>query len=179
VHGCGPSGALAALALAKAGWAVQVVDPLSPEQLLSRSRAYALSHSSRELLERLGLWSPLQSAMAPFRRLELCDRALHRQVTFTLADLPGSPSPRSAVGWILQHQPLMEALLQAVRQEPGITLCLGNPVACAQVAPDASSDRAPDLVVAADGHHSPTRSAARTALRQAAQPARWVATTTR
>ena len=36
-----------------------------------------------------------------------------------------------------------------------------DPVACAQVAPDASSDRAPDLVVAADGHHSPTRSAAR------------------
>ena len=161
MQGCGPSGALAALALAKAGWAVQVVDPLSPEQLLSRSRAYALSHSSRELLERLGLWSPLQSAMAPFRRLELCDRALHRQVTFTLADLPGSPSRRSAVGWILQHQPLMEALLQAVRQEPGITLCLGNPVACAQVASDASRDRAPDLVVAADGHHSPTRSAAR------------------
>ena len=74
VQGCGPSGALAALALAKAGWAVQVVDPLSPEQLLSRSRAYALSHSSRELLERLGLWISLQSAMAPFRRLELCDR---------------------------------------------------------------------------------------------------------
>ena len=94
VNGCGPSGALAALALARADWAVQLVDPLTQEQLLRRSRAYALTHSSRELLADLGLWSTLQPALAPFRRLELCDRALHRQVTFTLADLPGSARGR-------------------------------------------------------------------------------------
>ena len=207
VNGCGPSGALAALALARAGWAVQLVDPLTQEQLLRRSRAYALTHSSRELLADLGLWSTLQPALAPFRRLELCDRALHRQVTFTLADLPGSAGGRdagaegsvgplaeaslsisndTAVGWILQHQPLMEALLQAVQLEPGITLRLGKTAAGEQAsfgcsfadvraAVAASSAAAssstssdvlstsgpPDLVVAADGHHSPTRSAAR------------------
>ena len=207
VNGCGPSGALAALALARAGWAVQLVDPLTPEQLLRRSRAYALTHSSRELLADLGLWTTLQPALAPFRRLELCDRALHRQVTFTLADLPGSVCRRdagaegsvgplaeaspaisndTAVGWILQHQPLMEALLQAVQLEPGITLRLGNTAAGEQTsfgcsladvrasvaASSAAASSAtssdvpspggpPDLVVAADGHHSPTRAAAR------------------
>ena len=147
VNGCGPSGALAALALARAGWAVQLVDPLTPHQLLNRSRAYALTHSSRALLDALGLWSSLEPALAPFHRLELCDRALHQQVTFTLADLPSGP----AVGWILQHQPLMELLLQAVREEPAITLCLGQPAAL---------DAPHDLLVAADGHQSPTRAAA-------------------
>ena len=165
IHGCGPSGALAALALARAGWAVQLHDPLSPEQLLSRSRAYALSHSSRELLDQLGLWSSLGPALAPFRRLELCDRALHRQVTFSSADLRASGGGRDAagdgsvdraVGWILQHQPLMELLLQSVRDEPTIELHLG-------VAPSDQGFHGapPHLVVAADGHHSPTRMAVR------------------
>jgi len=170
VNGCGPSGALAALALARAGWAVQLVDPLGCEQLLSRSRAYALTHSSQALLASLGLWAPLAPALAPFRRLELCDRALHRQVTFTAADLPGSGSGAEAraadvlapdaVGWILQHQPLMQALLDAVRREPGITLQLGDGAAAGLFAP-LQADPPLDLVVAADGHHSPTRAAAR------------------
>ncbi|MFZ9849207.1 MAG: FAD-dependent monooxygenase [Vulcanococcus sp.] len=165
VNGCGPSGALAALALARAGWAVQLVDPLSPEQLLSRSRAYALTHSSRELLTSLGLWSALQAGLAPFHQLELCDRALHRQVRFSTADLPAASraGADAAVGWILQHQPLMQALLEAVQRDPAISLQLGPsaPPAAAGADPQAGSvpDR-PDLVVAADGHHSPTRAAA-------------------
>jgi len=136
----------------------------------NRSRAYALTHSSQALLASLGLWAPLAPALAPFRRLELCDRALHRQVTFTAADLPGSGSGAEAraadvlapdaVGWILQHQPLMQALLDAVRREPGITLQLGDGAAAGLFAP-LQADPPLDLVVAADGHHSPTRAAAR------------------
>ena len=177
VNGCGPSGALAALALAKAGWSVLLIDPLSPEQLLRRSRAYALTHSSRDLLANLRLWPALKPALAPFRRLELCDRALHRQVTFSLNDRPGAGWPPhtalagsdgvaadhssdAAVGWILQHQPLMEVLLQAVRQEPAITLRLGSAAAGAGEPGGSSGQCPPDLVVAADGHHSPTRTAA-------------------
>ncbi|MFM7652092.1 MAG: FAD-dependent monooxygenase [Vulcanococcus sp.] len=169
VNGCGPSGALAALALARAGWAVELLDPLSSDQLLSRSRAYAISHSSRALLVSLGLWHPLAPALAPFRRLELCDRALHRRVTFTGDDLPraapspecaaggaDSPSSAEAVGWILQHQPLMLALLRAVHQEPLISLRLGD-----QAPLTSPDDGSPDLLVAADGHHSATRAAAR------------------
>jgi len=139
-----------------------LVDPLSPEQLLSRSRAYALTHSSRELLGSLGLWRALQPCLAPFRRLELCDRALHRQVSFTQADLPAGSQvgTDAAVGWILQHQPLMQALLEAVQLEPAITLQLGPSVPSDAAGPGPGADGAPDLLVAADGHHSPTRAAA-------------------
>jgi 2-octaprenyl-6-methoxyphenol hydroxylase len=150
VNGAGPSGALAALVMARAGWRVQLVDPLSPQQLSARSRAYALTHSSRALLEQLGLWAELLPALAPFRRLDLCDRALHRQVAFTADDLPSAAHSSAAVGWILQHRPLMEVLLRAVGSEPAIALHLGAPMEPTSV----------DLLVAADGHHSPTRRAA-------------------
>lgn len=160
VNGAGPSGALAALALARAGWQVQLWDPLTPEQLCERERAYALTHSSRELLEQLDLWLPLQPSLAPFRRLDLCDRALHCQVVFTERDLPaahriaaGAPA---AVGWILQHRPLMAVLLEALLAEPRLELQLGQPPSVVPPATDAG----PDLLVAADGHASPTRRAA-------------------
>jgi 2-octaprenyl-6-methoxyphenol hydroxylase len=126
---------------------VQLCDPLSAAQLVARSRAYALTHSSRALLAGLGLWQPLQPALAPFRQLELCDRALHRKVRFSTDDL-GAVGAADAVGWILQHQPLMALLLQAVQAESAIALQLGEP------APAPAP--APDLLVAADGHHSPT-----------------------
>ena len=148
---------LTALALADAGWRVQLIDPLPRERLLERSRAYAFTHSSRRLLERLGLWDLAAPCMVPFRQLELCDLALREQVPFALADLGPrrSQAPGAAVGWIAQHQPLMAALLERATAAPAITLQLGSaPVVPAQV-----DLEQPDLLVAADGPHSPTREA--------------------
>ena len=155
VYGAGPTGALAALALADAGWWVEIVDPLPRQALLERSRAYALTHSSAELLAGLGLWAPLASALAPFRRLELCDRAIGRQVSFRAADLPGRShrSEPDAVGWILEHRPLMQLLLERLECHPQIALQLAAD-------PTARATAAVDLEVAADGHGSPRRRAA-------------------
>ena len=155
VFGAGPTGSLAALGLASSGWQVDLCDPQPRQALLSRTRAYALTHSSAELLEGLGLWEPLQPHLAPFRRLELCDQALHRQVPFQLVDLPGRGhrADCDAVGWILQHQPLMQLLLQAAERHPSVHLAFGDARACTAADPV-------DLEVAADGHGSPRRHAA-------------------
>ena len=153
VNGAGPTGALSALALAEAGWQVELCDPLDAAALQARNRAYALTHSSRELLLRLGLWQALTPALAPFRRLELCDRATHLQVPFTSADLAWLGDGDQPVGWILQHRDLMRVLLEAVRQEGAIAERLGTPSLPAAAGVD--------LVVAADGHRSATRQAAR------------------
>ena len=87
VNGAGPTGALTALALADAGWQVQISDPLPAAVLLERSRAYAFTHSSQRLLEQLGLWPAVQAVLVPFRSLQLLDLATQRQVPFCLADL--------------------------------------------------------------------------------------------
>jgi len=155
VNGAGPTGALAALALAEAGWQVNILDPLPAATLLQRSRAYAFSHSSQRLLETLGLWEALQRAMVPFRSLQLLDLAISQQVPFALADLGPrlAAAPGAAVGWVAQHRPLMTVLLERLVAHPAIRLELGSPPLAAEcVAP-------PDLIVAADGPHSPTRAA--------------------
>ena len=161
VMGAGPTGALAALALADAGWQVTIVDPLGPSALLERTRAYAFTQSSRKLLERLGLWQACDPLMVPFRRLELLDLGARASVAFALADLAAPFAQRqgvaqrqgAALGWIAQHRPLMAVLLERLQVHPAITTQLGQ-----SMAPAMGSSPA-DLVVAADGPHSPIREA--------------------
>jgi 2-octaprenyl-6-methoxyphenol hydroxylase len=159
VHGAGPTGALAALALADAGWRVRLRDPLDAEALQQRSRAYAFNHSSQRLLERLVLWDRLAPRLVPFRRLELSDLATAAAVPFQLADLGAirGGRPGAAVGWIGEHGPLMAELLGALQQHPSITLELG--VAAAGRAAG-GADPPVDLEVAADGGRSSRRAAA-------------------
>lgn len=161
VHGAGPTGSLSALALAEAGWQVTLTDPLDAGQLCSRQRAYAFSHASRRLLEQLDLWGALQEVMVPFRRLLLCDQEVGAAVPFGLGDL--TPALRrgagAAVGWVGLHRPLMELLLARLQAHPAVSLKLGGGLEPA-ASPGAEGGReAPDLVVAADGPHSPHREA--------------------
>lgn len=151
VYGAGPTGALAALALAEAGWQVTLRDRLEAGQLLARRRAYALTHSSRGLLERLDLWGDLRCRVQPFRRLRLIDPWLDRQVDFGPEDLGGGGA---AVGWIVDHRVLMDLLLERIRAKAGVALELA-----AAAGPE--SEAVSDLVVAADGPASETRLARR------------------
>ena len=154
VIGAGPTGSLAALALAEAGWTVSLEDPLSPEALLARQRAYAFTHSSRRLLENIGLWDGVEPLLVPFRSLHLLDAGLQRGLTFLPDDLPQPSNPGSVapIGWIGRHAPLMDHLLERLERHPAITLHLGG-------SPPREASPAPQLVVAADGPASATRTA--------------------
>jgi 2-octaprenyl-6-methoxyphenol hydroxylase len=167
VNGAGPTGGLAALALASAGWRVSLFDPLDAAALRQRSRAYAFTHSSRRLWHRLGLWEALLPHLVPFRHLQLHDLGVERSVQFGPADLGprSAQDPQSAVGWIGLHGALMDLLLERLAAHPAVELCLGGRSAAAtpSAAPAAAASGATaagsgfDLVVAADGSDSPTR----------------------
>jgi len=150
VRGCGPTGALAALALADAGWSVRVHDPSGAGELTARQRAYALTHSSRRLLQQLDAWVELQQQLVPFSELNLCDLGSGAaQVTFTQRDLSRA-NGGEPIGWIAQHDVLMTTLLQALEQHPGVSLALGPAAA-------EHPRQEPALIVAADGPHSSSR----------------------
>ena len=151
VNGAGPTGALAALALAAAGWQVQLFDPLPKQRLLGIQRAYAFTHSSRRLLQRLGLWEALALQLSGFSQLQLVDGALGRSVGFRSTDLGPLAA---AVGWIGSHGPLMALLLERLEANPAITVVLGER-SCPP--PPPGQGEVFDLVVAADGADSPTR----------------------
>jgi 2-octaprenyl-6-methoxyphenol hydroxylase len=118
---------------------------------LGIQRAYAFTHSSRRLLQRLGLWEVLALQLSGFSQLQLVDGALGRSVGFRSTDL----GPQAAaVGWIGSHGPLMALLLERLEAKPAITVVLGER-SCPPPAP--GQGEVFDLVVAADGADSPTR----------------------
>ena len=112
ITGAGPTGSLAALALAEQGCFVGLRDLQSASALQSRSRAYAITHSSRRLLCRLGLWGTLRDHLVPFDRLDLRDQATGQRAVFRLDDLARPNQGHGAIGWILDHRPLMAVLLE-------------------------------------------------------------------
>ena len=139
VRGAGPTGSLAALALAQAGWRVTLHDPLSASALQQRRRAYAITHSSRELMQQLGVWTQLNAHCHHFDQLQLLDQGSGASTAFEAAE---------AVGWILDHRPLQALLLQACAAHPHISLDLE------QAEP---SGAAPELTVVAEGGSSSSR----------------------
>jgi 2-octaprenyl-6-methoxyphenol hydroxylase len=151
VNGAGPTGALAALALAAAGWRVELFDPIAKQRHLEIQRAYAFTHSSRRLLQRLGLWEALAPHLSGFSQLHLVDGALGRSVDFRSTDLG---SLAAAVGWIGSHGPLMALLLERLEANPAIAVVLG---ARATAPSPPGQGTVFDLVVAADGADSPSR----------------------
>ena len=153
INGAGPTGSLLAYGLANFGYSIHLFDPLEAEQICSRSRAYALTHSSRRFLTRLGLWDELVPFLSPFKTLRLEDRGINRSVNFTDLDLRPANRSSQSVGWILDHSALMKLLMRKLESSDNIKLYFGEALC--------QSSRAIDdfgLVIAADGPRSPTRS---------------------
>jgi len=154
VVGAGPTGSLLALGLAQQGFFVVLSDRLSAELLLNRSRAYAITHSSRRLLQDLGLWTALLDQMEPFCSLRLDDCFAHRTAWFNVRDLrPGNRSSE-AIGWILDHRPLMNLLLERLECSDHVELQLDQASPAEDPLVKACSR---DWIVAADGPRSMLR----------------------
>ena len=84
IIGSGLTGSLAAISLAKAGCRVDLYERLSDEELVNRDRTYAITHSSRKILEKIGIWRHIASNLVPFQYLNVC-------LLYT------SPSPRDGL----------------------------------------------------------------------------------
>ena len=120
INGAGPTGGLLALGLANFGYSIHLYDPLNADQICSRSRAYALTQSSRRLLTLLGLWNELVPFLSPFRTLSLEDRGINQSVNFTELDLHSSNRSSRSVGWILDHYDLMKLLMSRLESSSNV-----------------------------------------------------------
>lgn len=148
ILGAGTTGSLAALSLAEDNRHVVLHDPQTAEGLKDRSRAYAITHSSRRLLQKLDLWRHLGDSLTSFDLLDLRDQSVEKPVLYHLNDLPAAHRSSGGIGWILDHAPLMNLMLMRLKEHANVELFLGNP---------SPSPGPNDLVVAADGPRSSTR----------------------
>ena len=148
IIGSGLTGIVAAISLAKAGARVDLYERLSDEELVNRDRAYAITHSSRRILERIGLWPKIISDLVPFQYLNVIDYELNKKVQFHVNDLKKEERNYLSVGWIANHNKTMSTMLEFISHIDNI-----NKIPTS-VIPNTNNY---DLIVAADGSNSTTR----------------------
>jgi 2-octaprenyl-6-methoxyphenol hydroxylase len=150
IVGAGPVGAVCALALQQQCIAAQVLEA-QPADARADTRILALSHGSRLILERLGVWDRLEG-VTPITRIHVSQRG-----ALGVARLSAEEVKVPALGYVLSYATLTAALKQALA-DAGIAVEYG--VAVERIESDAGgatlhtatgrSLTAP-LVVVADG----------------------------
>jgi 2-octaprenyl-6-methoxyphenol hydroxylase len=150
IVGAGPVGAVCALSLQQQGVAAQVLEAQAADARAD-TRILALSHGSRLILERLGVWDRLEG-VTPITRIHISQRG-----ALGVARLSAEEVKVPALGYVLPYAMLTAALKQTLA-DAGIAVEYG--VAVERIESDASaatlhtatgrSVSAP-LVVVADG----------------------------
>ncbi len=160
ICGTGIAGLATALALARAGFAPALLGPrprLAPAaQDRYHPRVYAISPSSQAFLEAQGVWHLMNPArITPVQTMVVCGDGDGRVV------LDAWQTAQPALAWIVESGEIERALAQAV-QVFGVAWHAEKftRLTPAGVLTDAARELPFDLLVAADGAHSPVRAAA-------------------
>ncbi|MHA6326268.1 UbiH/UbiF/VisC/COQ6 family ubiquinone biosynthesis hydroxylase [Roseivivax sp. CAU 1753] len=166
IVGGGLVGGSLALALAKAGFAVTLLDA-APRAVHDDpsfdGRSYALALASMRLLRNLGLWGALAPHAQPIREIKVTDgrvgdAAVALGLHFDAAELEEGP-----MGYMVEDRHLRHTLLDRLAETPGITHRTGTRVVAQQVG-DAFASLTLEggeritarMIVGADGRQSGT-----------------------
>ncbi|QIO87502.1 hypothetical protein G9274_001187 [Stenotrophomonas rhizophila] len=164
VVGAGPVGLCLARSLAGTGLTVTLIEQ-QPRAALAEAafdgREIALTHASRAILERLGLWARLDPAeISPLRDAQVLNGGSPFALTFAAArDGHGRD-----LGWLVPNHLIRRVAWQAVQDQPGVEVLDQTSVAAIDTGPRHTSVTLADgrrlqarLVVAADSRFSSTR----------------------
>ena len=148
IVGAGPTGSLLAISLAKRGCDVTIYDIKTKDELIDRSRAYAINHSSRRILEGIDIWEKINLLSKPFELLYLNDSHLKKSIKFTKSDLAINSFYSDDLGWIIEHNALMKELISQIETIDNIEFNFGS------YSNNTCHDNNYDFIIAADGFSS-------------------------
>nr|WP_240722685.1 FAD-dependent monooxygenase [Poseidonocella sp. HB161398] len=159
------NGASLALALARAGLRVAVIDPLPDAAQTAPDfdgRSYALALASVRMLEVLGLWDRLAPDAQPMLDIRIGDGRAGEGAGPATLHFDSRELGEGPLGQMVEDRHLRAALLSALRETPGITRIEGA-VAAQETAPGRATVTLADgrqfsapLLVGADGRRSGT-----------------------
>jgi 2-octaprenyl-6-methoxyphenol hydroxylase len=122
IVGGGPVGAALALALRGTGLALGLLEARAPGAAAD-TRPIALSHGTRLILERLGVWERLAGA-TPIRRIHVSQRG-----GFGRVELDARQAGVPALGYVLDYGQISAVLARALETAGGVDLIRATAVA--------------------------------------------------
>jgi 2-octaprenyl-6-methoxyphenol hydroxylase len=164
ILGGGLVGLTTALALDAHGLTSVVIDPADPAKLLTTEfdgRATAIASASWRMLQAIGVAARLEGQGCKIRRIEVRDGLSKNPLDFT-------PTDGEALGTMVENRLVRRALYESALAAPSITLkapgravtVVRDPSSGVTATLDDGSIVEADLLIAAEGRNSPTRSAA-------------------
>ncbi|MBL4768228.1 MAG: FAD-dependent monooxygenase, partial [Rhodobacteraceae bacterium] len=155
IVGSGPvAGVLVAL-LAPTRWQITMISPLPTPP---GSRAIALNHSSRQILQSLGIWDSLAEQAGQIRHIDVSRRGQLGKTHLSAADINSAE-----LGWVVPEEQLMVAIASNLSTLPNLTQISALPKGIeAQedsifLLLDTDTRVKTRLVIGADGAASPLR----------------------
>jgi 2-polyprenylphenol 6-hydroxylase len=164
VVGGGAIGAALALALARDGFDVALVEARTPKPWRESDavdlRVVALAADARALFDDLGVWPAIAGArVGPYRRMRVWDALAPGELAFDAAE-----NGEAALGWIIENALIQHALWSAIGTAPSVRVVCPAEVAGVENDDDGVTATLADgtrlrarLLVAADGAESPLR----------------------
>lgn len=164
IVGGGLNGPVLALALAKGGMRVAVVDARASQARAKKGfdgRAYALAAASQRLFTALDVWGALADHAQPILQIKATDGAVGRGpapffLTFDHRELGHGP-----MGFMVEERHIYAGIITAIESTPNITLISENIVVAQNVAAGVASVTLQDgqvlrahLIVGCDGRKS-------------------------
>ena len=110
IIGAGPIGSILAIALANSRNKITVYEKRDIKDILKRDRVYAITHSTKTLLTRIGIWNEISAYTNYFNRLYIEDNINKSIIEFNLSDLTYKNQSSQAIGWTIDHRYLMQCL---------------------------------------------------------------------
>ena len=121
ITGAGPSGILLAITLARLNIRILLYDLLPKETLLIKDKTYAITHSSRKILERFELWKPLSLYVYGFNSLSISDTLIGNEAIFSLSDLDAEIQSCKNIGWVIKHTDLMKVFFDELSKYKNVS----------------------------------------------------------
>lgn len=166
IVGGGLNGSVLALALARGGHTVTVIDALAEDRRRTPGfdgRSYAIALGSRRLLEGIGLWSTLADEAQPIHEIKVTDGHAGQGPSPFFMHFDSAEIEEGPMGHMVEDRHLRRALLDAMNATDGITHLAGQRVLEQSVTPNGISVTLGDtsvltgrLLVGADGRASGT-----------------------
>jgi 2-octaprenyl-6-methoxyphenol hydroxylase len=152
IAGGGPVGSALALGLCDSGYKIALLEARTPQAPVDDGRTLALSHGSRLILDRLGVWQALAAAATPIRHITVT-----QQRGFGRVELRAAEAGVPALGYVANYA-LLQRTLAAALDTRGVQVMTGQAVqevssegAAAVAIADTGLRLAARLIVIADG----------------------------